>query len=246
MKKHHVLLLLASALLLLLPACFDKKSVSVISDLAYGKSNSADHVVYILEGDKYVPFLVLTDSYGGNTLLLRRDVLEKARRMNEYSAFYENSEIDAYLNLEYLLMLSEIGSLIQLSELTITDESAIGFSGTETKTIKRGLFLLSCDEVGFEHSVNAGAEGKTLDYFVSAENRIANHGGVPCSWWLRTPNTYYLSCTYVVGSNNKLGSTNAFDENGVRPAFCVPSSSKIECSTEIIQGQTVYIFSQTH
>ena len=40
------------------------------------------------------------------------------------------------------------------------------------------------------------------------------------SWWLRTPNTYYLSCTYVIGANNKIGTTNAYDKNGVRPAFC--------------------------
>lgn len=247
MKKHPALLLLAPAFLLLLPSCLGKKPVSVISDLAYGKSSSADPVVYILEGDKYVPFLVLTDNYGENTLLLRRDVLEAPKRINEYSAFYENSEIDAYLNSEYLSMLSEIGPLIQLSELTITDESAIGFSGTETKTIQRRLFLLSCDELGLGNSVNAGAEGKALDYFASPEHRIANRGGVPTSWWLRTPNTYYQSCTYVIGSNNKLGSTNAFDENGIRPAFCIPSSAKIQPSTEIIPRQTVYILlSQTH
>lgn len=244
MKKHHVLLLLVPALLLVLPSCFRKKSVSVISDLAYDQNSSADPVVYILEGDKYVPFLVLTDSYGGNTLLLRRDVLEEPKRINEYSAFYENSEIDAYLNSEYLSKLSEIRPLIQSSEITITDETAIGFSGTETKIIQRSLFLLSCDEVGFGHSVNAGEEGRALDYFASVENRIANRGGVPCSWWLRTPNTYYLSCTYVIGGNHKLGSTNAFDENGIRPALCVPGSSKIESSTEIIPGQTVYIFSK--
>ena len=246
MKKHPILFFLAPALLLLLPSCLGEKPVSVISGLAYGQNGSADHVVYILEGDSYVPFLVLTDSYGGNTLLLRRDVLEEPKRINEYSSFYENSEMDAYLNSEYLSKLSEIGPLIQSSEITVTDESAIGFSGTGTKTIHRRVFLLSCDEVGFGHSVNAGQEGKAIDYFVPVENRTANRGGVPYSWWLRTPDTYYLSCTYVIGSNNKLGATNAFDENGVRPAFCVPGSSKIERSTEIIPGQTVYVFSKRY
>lgn len=244
MKKHRILFSLAP--ILLLPSCFGKKPVRVISDLAYGKRSSAEPVVYIPEGDQYVPFLVLTDDYGGNTLLLRRDVLAGPRRINEYRSFYEDSEMDAYLNSEYLPALSEIGALIQPSELTITDGSAIGFSGDETKTIERSLFLLSCEEVRLGQSVNAGREGEALEYFTPAENRVAYSDGAPSSWWLRTPNTYYLSCTYVVGSNNKLGSTNAFDENRVRPAFCVLSSSKIERSAEIVPEQTVYIFSQTN
>ena len=48
------------------------------------------------------------------------------------------------------------------------------------------------------------------------------------SWWLRTPNTYYTSCVYVIGANNKIGFSNAYDKNGVRPAFCVPGDCKME------------------
>ena len=42
------------------------------------------------------------------------------------------------------------------------------------------------------------------------------------------PNTYYTSCVYVIGANNKIGFSNAYDKNGVRPAFCVPGDCKME------------------
>lgn len=82
-----------------------------VSDLAYDEADSINYI-YIMENGKYTPFLVLTDDYNGSTLLLRKEVLDENRRFNNYSAYYANSEIDLYLNEEYLKSLTEISQYI--------------------------------------------------------------------------------------------------------------------------------------
>lgn len=67
-----------------------------------------------------------------------------------------------------------------------------------------------------------------LRFFEKEEQRIVLKENQKSSWWLRTPNTYYTSCVYVIGANNKIGFSNAYDKNGVRPAFCVPGDCKME------------------
>lgn len=242
MSVINKLIIISLVLLLFISlcACNGSESVTKISDIAYGKST--DNTVYILENEHYVPFLVLTNDYYGDTLLLRRDV-KSPGRFNEYSSFYENSEIDHYLNHGYLEEISSALPHIQLTNLDVTDEKALGKSGTETKTIKRNVFLLSCTEIGIDSVVNMGDEGLCLSYFSESENRIAYRDGSVSSWWLRTPNTYYRSCVYVVGDNNKIGFSNAYDNNGIRPAFCVKNDSKIELKDGIVDNQMVYVFS---
>lgn len=213
-----------------------------VADIAYNRVHETKFL-YVLEGDQYVPFVVLTDDYNGNTLLLRKDILEGTRRISEYTSFYENSEIDKYLNGEYYSNLSKAWKYIIPSNIEITSEEALGMSGNKTVTIERNIFLLSCNEIGIDESVNISSEGHVLDYFKNEKNRIAYSNGRAMSWWLRTPNTYYLSCTYVVGDNNKIGYTNAYDGNGIRPAFCVRNGSPIELKTEIVDNQSVYVFS---
>lgn len=216
--------------------------MKTVSDLAYGHSGATNYV-YVLENGKYTPFLVLTDDYGGNTMLLRRDVINENRRMSEYSSYYADSEIDVYLNEEYCRSLTEITEYIPTSKIEITCDDALGTSGSETETIDRKVFLLSCNEVGISDSVNIAAEGEMLEYFKDEDNRLAHLNEEPSSWWLRTPNTYYLSCTYVIGDNNKIGYTNAYDLNGIRPAFCIAGDTPIELADGIADDNMAYVFS---
>ena len=104
----------------------------------------------------------------------------------------------------------------------------MGVSGTGTKSIKRKIFLLAYSEVMEDHNINAASEGTFLRFFEKEEQRIVLKENQKSSWWLRTPNTYYTSCVYVIGANNKIGFSNAYDKNGVRPAFCVPGDCKME------------------
>ena len=200
--------------------------------------------VYLPENGKYAPFLVLSADYGGNALLLRRDVLPEFRPFNDYSAVYADSAIDRYLNGEYATRLDAIADLIQASEIIVTDADALGVSGAAVGTLTRKIFLLSCAETGFTSLVNAGKEGSALPYFNAPENRTAyRKNGPAVSWWLRTPDTYYLSAAYAVGPDGALGSGNAYNENGVRPALCVPADAEAFPTMDILDGQTVYFLS---
>ncbi|MBQ9521819.1 MAG: hypothetical protein IJR72_04530 [Oscillospiraceae bacterium] len=200
--------------------------------------------VYVSENGVYVPFLVLTADYGGNTLLLRRDVLPDAQAFNTYSAAYPDSAIDRYLNSEYVQTLDAVRPLIQSADIVVTAPDALGVSGDAVQTIEREIFLLSCTETGFTNLVNAGKEGNTLSYFADPAHRTASReNGTAVSWWLRTPDTYYLSAAYGIGADGSLGSGNAYNENGIRPAFRVPSDADAFPTTDIVQGQTVYFLS---
>ena len=167
-------------------------------------------MVYLHENGEPVPFMAV--GYNGNVLLLRRDILT-IREFNGYSSYYEDSSIDRYLNGEYLDSLAED---IAMSEIEITTDDSIGISGTDTRTIKRKVFLLSLTELGID-SPTAAKEGRKL----LPLNRVAFMDGEPRSWWLRTPSTYYESCPYAIGVNGEIDIGNAYDENGIRPALCV-------------------------
>ena len=74
MKKIFSVTLIA-ALSILFLGCyliFNNKSVKEIADIAYDRNIFSDEVkmVYIKENEEYVPFMVLTNNYDGNTLLL--------------------------------------------------------------------------------------------------------------------------------------------------------------------------------
>ena len=213
---------------------------SVLGEIAFDSGHNSDCLVYIQEGDAFVPYYVITNDYQGCCLLLRRDVLANARRINEYRSFYENSEIDVFLNSEFLSSLQLPEESVVSTNITIADEASLGFSGISTKEICRKVFLLSLTEIGVDDSVNAGAEGRPLGFFADSDSRIAYLGGSPASWWLRSPNTYYDSCVYAVGRNGKIGYGNASDKNGVRPAFCLPGSTSIILSSAVVSGHAVY------
>lgn len=240
--KKLLCLCLAIVSVIGLCSCGCDEKVKTIADLAYDRSNEPC-CVYVLEAGKYTPFLVLTDDYSGNTLLVRKDVVKKPGKISDYDSYYGDSSADAYLNGEYLQELSEIAPYIIDTSLEITSSAVLGTSGTETETISRKVFLLSCTEVGISDAVNIAREGNELDYFKDEVNRKAYLDGKPSSWWLRTPNTYYRSCTYVIGGNNKLGFTNAYDENGMRPAFCVKGDLPIELKADVVDDLEVYTFS---
>ena len=234
--------LLCLIILLCTCSCGVYRNPNTISDLAYDRSGKAESV-YILENDQYIPFLVLTDDYNGKTLLLRKDLLTEKRSISDYSSYYGDSLIDLYLNNEYIKCLTELSEYIVSSDIEITADDALGTVGVETEQINRKIFLLSCQETGFDDGVNISPEGEMLEYFENPDNRVAYSEGEVSSWWLRTPDTSYFSCSYVIGDNNKLGFSNAYDKNGIRPAFCVRNDMEIEQSGSIVVGQNVYIFS---
>ena len=141
-----------------------------ISSIAYSSLKSKDdYRVYIKEDGKYVPFLVIDNGYKeGSTLLLREEILAETKRMNEYSSYYKDSEIDKFLNGSYFENLKEIHSHIESTAVEIVKDEAIGSTGDGTEKINRNVFLLSAYELGFDME----KEGKRLGYFSNPNNRI--------------------------------------------------------------------------
>jgi len=235
----QILLVLVAAAFLSLIAYKGFVGKDTISSIAYNKFKGKDDCrVYVKEDGKYVPFLVIANEYlPGSTLLLRESILDEFRRMNDYSSYYKDSEIDRFLNGEYYNTLKEIHHLIKNSPLEIYSEEAIGFSGNETEYINRHIFLLSRKELcsDFEN------EGKELDYFNEVKNRISYYNGKPMSWLLRTPVGSYFSAVFGVIDNGGVSIGNSFNEYGIRPAFCVDSLAKIKKKEGIIDGEKVYI-----
>ena len=235
----QILLVLVAAAFLSLIAYKGFVGKDTISSIAYNKFKGKDDCrVYVKEDGKYVPFLVIANEYlPGSTLLLRESILDEFRRMNDYSSYYKDSEIDRFLNGEYYNTLKEIHHLIKNSPLEIYSEEAIGFSGNETEYINRHIFLLSRKELcsDFEN------EGKELDYFNEVKNRISYYNGKPMSWLLRTPVGSYFSAVFGVIDNGGVSIGNSFNEYGIRPAFCVDSLAKIKKKEGIIDGKEVYV-----
>lgn len=244
LKKNKVrrgYIVVMVSFLLNLIGCSQKERVVVIGDIAYD-AMSEETCVYINENGVYVPFVVLSSQYTeGNSLLLRKEILADMHRVNDYSSYYENSEIDVFLNTEYYSQLDDIASYISCTDISIIDDGAIGRSGSDIKIIERNVFLLSLSEVGIDTSVNSGAEGKALSYFSVLQNRICYKDEETVGWILRTPDTYFLSTVYEVGVDGEISFINAYDESGIRPAFCVKSQTPILKREGIVYGEEVYV-----
>lgn len=119
--------------------------------------------------------------------------------------------------------------LIQDSEIEILDERCLNQIDDSVITIVRKVFLLSFTELGYKKNGHVGVEGVPLLYFKDNKNRFAttNNGKFTVSWWLRSADSTYDSCVYAVGPEGEIGSTNAYDMNGIRPAFCVDGKQEI-------------------
>lgn len=204
-----------------------------IEELAFSESGEKRPIVWVKERESYAQYLVLENNYGGNnghTLLLRKNILPKSRRVNDYEAYYENSEIDYYLNLNFYLSLPEKTQKIILeSNISILDEKSLNGVSTDVVVINRKVFLLSFLELGYAQNGHVGDEGTSLAYFNEYKNRIAlsDSEDSKIGWWLRSADSTYDSSVYAVGPEGEIGSTNAFEQNGVRPAFCIEGKNKI-------------------
>ena len=244
--KSRILLLSISGLILFIIFIFifitgnHNKNISVVSDLAYNRGNS-ENEVYIYENG---PYIVITDDYAGNALLLRKEALPQNYQISSYDSYYPDSDLDRYLNSVFLSSLEKVKSDIVETEIEVTAEDSIGVSGEETEKISRQIFILSGHEMCCS-SENMAMEGQPLSYFKSISNRETLQNGKKASCWLRTPNTFYVSCSYVIGDNDKIGFTNASDFNAVRPAFCISGSYPVKrISFESASGEKRYVLEE--
>ena len=211
------------AFLAILASCFCSCSISpsTIEDLYITKDS-----IYIEEtlSHGFAEYKVVSDNYNGtgNVLLVRADSFIAKMNVGSYFSNYENSVIDEYLNGEFLNSIV-LNDKIEETDIEITDESSIGVSGLENKTISRKVFLLSASEFGLTIDEDSKdvlpEEGVQLEYFANDKNIFPG--------WTRTPNTLYQTQTWLIDSKNNLTAVDSTQKEDFRPAFCVSCSQKI-------------------
>jgi len=244
MQKFWINALLV-CVMISMTTCGTKKGVPTeIRDIAYDVDSGFGYTVYVEENEKYIPYLVLTANYNGNTLLLRKDLLVESHKYgygdyfgestpdNYYqdSGYYATSNIDNFLNSDYFDVLSaNIRAQILNTDIAITSETRVENNGLfefGTETISRKVFLLSHTELGLPASEVANDEGEVLKYF-KENSIIAYSNGEPCSYWLRSRETFEDNLVWGIGPEGTYGGGDTKSANGVRPAFCVLNSTRI-------------------
>lgn len=228
-------------------------SVDEIGSIAYNVTK-IENLVYIPETDKYAPYVVLTNDYNGNTLLMRKHTLGGDLRrqihngMYERSgAYYRDSQVDKFLNGEFYDIFSEsVKNIILTSEIEISSKKSFRVHGREIEKYNTKVFLLSINELYYvEGFGRICPEGEPLEYFSpeNAQNLIApdEEGWGNCAYWTRSADTGYWNQVFAVDRVGRCGSMNSWWYNGVRPSFCLDGKTKIRFQSDIVDGKNVYV-----
>ena len=208
----------------------------VLGDISYDVDT--DQVCRLFINEE--PYLVLSNDYGGNCLLLREYLLEEEQIYNkpgENASYYPGSSIDRYLIEVFLPTLPEnVQDMIIKSTIEVTASDSLYIGGKATTTVQRKVFLLSFTELNQGSSRTNLQEGEPLPYFREKSHRVAYYSdGTPGSWWLRTPNVSSGTIVCGVSAEGIVGIGGIYNpneadsyRNGVRPAFCLPRDTKIQ------------------
>lgn len=244
MKSKKLTLIILLITTLFTTSCGPAKSQepTTLGELSIGDE------VYIDDGYSdsldYLRYIVVSKDYDGNVLLLRLYCLPDTKDMNDYLADYENSVMDHFLNTTYYNKIDEnVRDLICDTNIEIVNTEQPAYSyrfdngyHINIKTIQRKVFLLSMQELGLTETSKEYKlfEGKPLAIFKNISYlrgyRESYDGDLidGCAYWTRTPYVLRESCFYLIGPDPSIGYTNAFDDEGVRPAFCLPKDTLIK------------------
>jgi hypothetical protein len=223
------------------------KGESKLSDAVYDPKIGENCVVYIKEIDEYVPYYILTSNYNNSncSLLLRKHLLDEKISFNSEdmpAALYADSVLDKFLEEEFVKVFADdFRDKMQSVDIDTIKHDQLGKANPETTLIKRTVFALSYTELGFSKSSTEAVEGKALSFFENADSRIAClENGIAESWWTRTAHNWGGDQAIAVGHNGIIGNGATITPNSVRPAFCLPSDTKIVERQDIVEGKTVY------
>ena len=154
----------------------------------------------------------------GRTLFVRKDCYDtRIWRSSTFPMVYEDSNIDSWLNGDYIALLD---SNIQ-NAIATTNFYTIKSGGT-VATINRSAFLLSATELG-QTSSNIVVEGEAIT--TASKIIIANLNGVATKYWTRSPwalSSFSSKAVYITESG-AIGNLKISNECGSRPCFTLPS-----------------------
>lgn len=201
---------------------FDKIQPNILADLV---SSKADYnTLLIEENGTEVPYLVVRRNENSSVLLLRKEPFDKKIAYNViqpgFTSYYPDSNLDRYLNEEFVTFLSEYTQSILLNnEISVTTfDTIVSKDGRrDTETIQRKIYVLSATEFGIK-SASSSKEGSMipgLEQYVTIKEE-----------WLRTPNLADKNHVWVV--NTEVYHIHAFIEKYYfRPAFSLPGEIPI-------------------
>ncbi len=145
--------------------------------IAYDVNKKWGYRVYIKENSEYIPYLVLTDYYGGNSLfggnvlLLRDYLLDEllAFDRTQSSRMYADCDIDKFLKNEFISRFDDkFRNEILFSTIKITDYPKSHPEGRltyDTTYISRKILILAYSEVRQKEEYFAKNEGEFLKFF---------------------------------------------------------------------------------
>ena len=191
-----------------------------LSDLPEGS------LVAINESGSPVLFYLAKHDYesdlngAGRTLFVRKDCYDTRECIKSIvpaSMVYEDSDIDTWLNGDYIALLD---SNIQ-NAIATTNFYTIKSGGT-VATINRSSFLLSATELG-KTSSNIVVEGEAIT--IASKIIIANLNDVATKYWTRSPwalTSFPPKAVYITESG-AIGNIAINKVCGSRPCFTLPS-----------------------
>ena len=94
-------------------------------------------IVYLSENGHQTPFIVGKE-VNGNVMLIRQEILSMPRRINRSGSYYKDSEIDKYLNEEYIKTLSAEPAVTRID---------IASGPSDVEMIDRKVFLPAIFEI---------------------------------------------------------------------------------------------------
>lgn len=212
-----------------------------VGDIVKIKENGTD-VNYIIV-NKGLPSDMYDSSCDGVWLLREKSHSSRAwdGTLSSYDNGYENSDIKAWLNGEFL---NSIDSKIRaaIKTVKIPYKKGKGNSSTGVQSGANGLsckiFLLGGYEVGFTTADNQylPIDGARLSYFLNGNSDSAaktkrickDSAGSAVYWWLRSADTSNAYNAWRVDTDGTLNDYNAGYGYAVRPAFVLPSNLAVD------------------
>lgn len=217
-------------------------------DIVYNNDND-DFTLYIKENDVYVPYIAISDDYGGGVLLVRKYLLDAYICFNEQKShgsvggYYPDSRVDQYLTDVFLSQFSTaMQDAILQTPVEVSTVRAVMSGGAvrETETISRKVFLLSATEMNIKSGM-AGQEGKALSYFKGSKNYVVcTEDGVEDAYWLRSAYLWDDIQAWAIGADGKYGGCAVSLSYSLRPAFCLDKDTQIKTNPDVDPGKTVY------
>lgn len=207
-------------------------SEKCVGNLAYdvcGKEN----LIYVLEDNRYVPYIVVTNNYDDKTLLLRKNILNYFTRFSNEAPEYKLGIIDEYLCNTHSESVKNVSLVSAATHDPSDDDECVSHS-----------FLLSAKELGFSnYKMKRGGDDEALKYFKDNPDRVAatDEMDQKRSYWTRTPDKENNSAAFAVSDEGKLISSGIFDNHYLRPAFCIDGETGYAVSSNIIVGESVFV-----